>query len=62
MADGAIHTEIKRYNWSKQKEENLKSLVHEMYDNGLNIAEIRNDFIIMLGIALYELEIEIGME
>ena len=62
MADEIKRAEVKRYNWPKQEEENLKNLVHKMYDNGLNVAEIRSDFIIMLSIALYELEIEIGME
>lgn len=53
-------TEIKDYNWSKEEEKYLATLVRSMYDAGLNIAEIRNDFIIMLGIALYKLEV--GME
>ena len=55
-------TEVQRYDWSQQEELYLKNLVRSMYNKGMNIAEIRNDFMIMLGIAIYELEIDIGME
>ena len=53
--------EIKGYTWSKEEETYLKELVRSMYDAGLNYAEIRNEIIIRLGIAIYELEIEVGI-
>ena len=62
MENQVNRTEVKRYNWSKQEETNLKSLVYLMYDKGMNIAEIKNDFLIMLNIAIYELEVEEGMK
>lgn len=51
----------KVYDWSDEDEKYIKGLVRRMYDAGLNFAEIKYELDKIIGIVLYELEIDLQL-
>lgn len=51
----------KVYDWSDEDQGYIKGLVHRMYDAGLNFAEIKYELDKIIGIVLYELEIDLQL-
>ena len=50
--------EQKVYDWSDEDEAYIKGLVNRMWDAGLNLAEIKYEIEKIIGVVLFEFEIE----
>ena len=51
----------KAYDWSSEDQKTINNLVCKMYDAGLNFAEIKYELDKIIGIVLYELEIDLQL-
>lgn len=51
----------KVYDWSDEDQKSINDLVRRMYDAGLNFAEIKYELDKIIGIVLYELEIDLQL-
>ena len=48
----------KVYDWSDEDQKSINDLVRRMYDAGLNFAEIKYELEKIIGVVLFEFEIE----
>lgn len=55
------HNRQRFYDCSDEDEKYIKDLVRRMYDAGLNFAEIKYELDKIIGIVLYELEIDLQL-
>jgi hypothetical protein len=55
------HSMQKVYDWSDEDQKFINDLVRRMYDAGLNFAEIKYELDKIIGIVLYELEIDLQL-
>ena len=56
-----IRSEQKVYDWSDEDQEYINDLVHRMYDAGLNFAEIKYELEKIIGVVMFEFEIDLQL-